>query len=297
MAAESLGSFYRHKVSSPHTVDPGGFGEFNVFNIEERVRTGQSSPAFVRRDFYKIMLFQGDNIFHYADKSIPVSGSTLLYFNPSVPYTYEPLHAGSKGYFCVFRDGFLGENLKTVKAHALFAAGAKPVFPLNKEQTHQIAIIFQKMEAEVQSTFAYKYELIRSYTLELIYLGLKLNPADITSPVNAGTRIMAVFNEILERQFPIEHPAQRFDLRSPRKIADLLSVHVNYLNRVVKQQSGRTTSEYIADRLSAEAQALLRHTDWTVSEIGYALGFETASQFNAFFKKQTSHSPLSFRKV
>ena len=273
------------------------FGEFNVFNIEENVRKGQSAPGFVRRDFYKIMLFQGDNLFHYADKSIPVNGSTLLFFNPLVPYTYEPLHPDSKGYFCVFREAFLGENFKTVKEYRLFSAGAKPVFPLTNEHAQEIAGIFRKMEIELQSTFSHKYELLRNYTLELIYQGLKLSPTDTEARGNASSRIMAVFNELVERQFPIENPGQRFELRSPQKIADRLAVHVNYLNRVVKQQSGKTTSEYLAARLAVEAQALLKYTDWTVSEIGYALGFETPAQFNTFFKKQTNRSPLSIRKV
>ncbi|RYG04572.1 MAG: helix-turn-helix domain-containing protein, partial [Chitinophagaceae bacterium] len=49
--------------------------------------------------------------------------------------------------------------------------------------------------------------------------------------------------------------------------------------------------------LASEAKALLRHTDWNISEISYALGFADQAQFNNFFKKQTNLNPSSFRQV
>ncbi|HEY0175369.1 MAG TPA: AraC family ligand binding domain-containing protein [Pedobacter sp.] len=107
---ESLEEFYRHKFSSLSENIKQDNGNFNVFNIAERVQTGTVSPTYIRRDFYKIMLFEGTNIFHYGDKSTPVSGNTLLFFNPQVPYTYEPLAEGTCGYFCVFQEAFFKDN-------------------------------------------------------------------------------------------------------------------------------------------------------------------------------------------
>ena len=44
-----------------------------------------------------------------------------------------------------------------------------------------------------------------------------------------------------------------------------------------------------------QAKALLQHTDWSISEIAYALGFEYPTYFNNFFKKITGTNPKSFR--
>jgi AraC family transcriptional activator of pobA len=102
---------------------------------------------------------------------------------------------------------------------------------------------------------------------------------------------------LLERQFPIETPSQRFSMRSAKDFAEKLAVHVNHLNRSVKETTGKTTTDIITQRLLAEAKSLLKHTDWNVSEIGYCLGFEEAAHFNNFFKKQTAYTPGSFRNV
>jgi len=59
---------------------------------------------------------------------------------------------------------------------------------------------------------------------------------------DASSRITAVFTELLERQFLIESTVQRFELRSPKMFADRLAVHVNYLNRAIKKNKGRTTT-------------------------------------------------------
>ena len=101
--------------------------------------------------------------------------------------------------------------------------------------------------------------------------------------------------ELLERQFPIESPTQRFTLRSARDFAEHLAVHVNHLNRAIRLTTGKTTTEHIFERLTSEAKTLLKHTNWNISEIGYSLGFEEPAHFNHFFKKQTTMTPSAFR--
>lgn len=272
-------------------------GNLTFFRIEDRISSGTTSPTFIRRDFYKIMLFQGDNIFHYGSKSIPVSGNTLLFFNPQVPYTYELLTAGTAGYFCVFRDEFFKENLRLDLAELpLFKSGAQPVFSLDDEQAHELKHIFEKIISEFDTNYSFKYELIRNYVSELIYLGMKLQPVNnILKNADAASRITSVFTELLERQFPIESASQRFKLRSPKLIAERLSIHVNYLNRAIKKTTGRTTTDLIFERLTAEAKVLLKYSNWNIAEISYVLGFEDQAHFNNFFKKQTMMSPSAFR--
>ena len=114
---------------------------------------------------------------------------------------------------------------------------------------------------------------------------------------DANARITAIFTELLERQFPIETPHQRFTMRSARDFADQLAVHVNHLNRAIRETTGKTTTDHIAERLLGEAKALLKHTNWNIAEISYSLGFEEPAHFNNFFKKHTSSTPSSYRVV
>jgi len=298
-STESIEDFYKHKFAILSENLKKNIGQFNVFRIEEQIKAGKVSPAFVRRDFFKIMLFQGNNVFHYGDRSIEVKGDTLLFFNPHVPYTYDPLSADTKGYFCVFRDEFFKENLRLdLFELPLFSPGTYPVFHLSENENAEVQVLFEKIIKELLTDYIYKYELIKNYVSELMYLAIKLQPSEnVFQHPNASSRITSVFSELLERQFPIEATAQRFELRSPKAIADRLAVHVNYLNRAIKKTTGRTTTDLIFERLIAEAKALLKHTDWNISEISYVLGFEDQAQFNNFFKKQVKTSPSAFRQV
>ena len=298
-ATESLEDFYKHKFNGLAENVKKDVGQFNVFRIEDRIRSGTTSQTYIRRDFFKIMLFQGNNVFHYGDKSIAVTGNTLLFFNPQVPYTYDPLTPDTKGYFCVFKDEFFKESLRlNLSDLPLFAVGAQPVFHLDDSENQDVQSTFEKIIREFNTEYIYKYELIKNYVSELIYLAMKLQPSgQVFQHPDAGTRITSVFAELLERQFPIESTSQRFELRSPKVFADRLSVHVNYLNRAIKKTTGRTTTDHIFERLTSEAKALLKHTDWNISEISYALGFEDQAHFNNFFKKQTNLNPSSFRQV
>ena len=156
--------------------------------------------------------------------------------------------------------------------------------------------IFRKMDVELSSDYAYKYDLLRNYVLELIHTGQKLKPMKSTPhSTNAASRISSLFIELLERQFPVEHVEQVIQLKTPLEFAKTLGVHINHLNKVLKETTGRSTTDIINGRIVEEARILLKQTQWNISEIAYALGFDEVAHFSNFFKKHTTLSPLNFR--
>jgi AraC family transcriptional activator of pobA len=172
------------------------------------------------------------------------------------------------------------------------------VIRLNNDQIIFITGIFQKMLAVYNGDYPYKGELIRNCIELIIHEALRIQPSQSGSPVvNAATRITHLFLDLLERQFPIERSADPLKLRTAQNFAESLAVHVNYLNRTVKEVTGKPTSVHIAERITSEAKALLKHTDWSVADIAYALGFEYPTYFNNYFKRVTGATPKSFRKV
>ena len=152
------------------------------------------------------------------------------------------------------------------------------------------------MIEEQQSDYEFKDDLIRNYIDLILHESLKLKPSqNFNQAKSAAERLTTVFLELLERQFPVESPERPLPLKSAKDYAENLSVHVNYLNRAVKEVTGKTTSAHISERIVNEAKAILQHTSWNISEIAYALGFEYPTYFNNFFKKQTGTSPSSAR--
>jgi AraC family transcriptional activator of pobA len=209
----------------------------------------------------------------------------------------EPVADSPTGRFCIFKDAFFTEHIRgSLKDLPMFAPGGKPAYMLDSKQDQYINAVFEKMLEEINSGYRFKYDLIRNYIMEIVHYALKMEPSEnLYEHTDANARITAVFTELLERQFPIESPTQQFSLRSAKDFARQLNVHVNHLNRAIRNTTGKTTTEHIFERLISEAKALLKHTDWNVSEIGYCLGFEEPAHFNHFFKKLTSTTPTAFR--
>ncbi|MBW8687789.1 helix-turn-helix domain-containing protein [Chitinophaga rhizophila] len=296
---QTLEQFYQQKFNwLPENLQQD-IGHFNVFRLEDFQGAGAKTFRYSRRDFYKVSLIRGSNVYHYADKSVEINGTTLVFFNPQVPYTYDTLSEIKTGFFCIFKEAFFTERMRSnINELPMFVPGGKPFYVLNEEQDRYVSQLFTKMLDEINSDYRYKYDLIMNYVTEMIHYALKMEPSEtLYKHPDAKSRITSIFTELLERQFPIESTSQRFTLRSARDFADQLSVHVNHLNRAIKDTTGKTTTEHIAERLASEAKALLKHTNWNVSEISYCLGFEEPAHFNNFFRKQTGQTPSSFRIV
>jgi len=270
---------------------------FNVFQIEA---DGSETKTYSRKDFYKICLTTGVSKIHYADRSFEADGTVLFFGNPHIPYSWETISRSYVGYTCLFSEDFLQATDRTnaLLQSPFFKLGGTPILEISSKQREFLNSLFQKMIEEQQSDYSHKDELIRNYIHLIIHEALKLQPsAKYDQHKNASSRITSVFLELLERQFPIETPDQPLQLRAAQDYANSLSVHVNHLNRSLKEVTGKSTSTLINERILSEAKALLQHTKWNISEVAFALGFEYPTYFNNFFKKLTGTNPKAYREV
>jgi AraC family transcriptional regulator, transcriptional activator of pobA len=286
-----------HFVDSKNSND---IGHFNVFDTVTFYFSGSKKPemTYNRRLYYKISLIKGKNLVEYADKTILIDKQGILFATPKIPYRYTAQDKNQSGFFCVFTKEFLSKS-KTgllIDELPIYQPNSDFVYQLNDEQYLDMEVIFRKMDAELSSSYAFKYDLLRNYVLELIHSGQKLKPMESTAgATNAASRISSLFIELLERQFPIENNAQVIQLRTPVDFAKALGIHINHLNKVLKETTGKSTTEIINGRMVEEAKILLKQTPWSVSEIAFALGFDEVAHFSNFFKKHITVSPLKFR--
>lgn len=269
---------------------------FNAFQIES---DGNATRAYSRKDFYKICITTGKSRIHYSDKTFEQDGTVLFFGNPHVPYSWETISTEYIGYTCLFSEDFLktSDRLDFLLQSPFFKLDGTPILSISQNQREVINNLFIKMIEEQESTYHYKDELIRNYIHLILHEAMKMQPLEIKdAPKNAASRITAVFLELLERQFPIETPSLPLQLRTAQEFAEILSIHINHLNRSLKETTGKSTSTLINERILREAKALLQHTDWNISEIAFALGFEYPTYFNNFFKKLTGTTPRSLRE-
>jgi AraC-like DNA-binding protein len=276
-------------------------GHFNVFDITKLNLdcSGKAVMPYNRRTYYKISLIHGSNRVEYADKVVDIKDYGILFATPKIPYRYVPQEGEQSGHFCVFTSDFLAKSKTGIIIDELpiFKPNSDFVYHITPKQYKEFSAIFNKMHAEIGSDYTFKYDLLRTYVMELIHYGQKLTPiaAGEQTNLNASTRISTLFIELLERQFPVESLSQNMQLKTAADFAQTLGVHVNHLNKVLKEVTGKTTTEIISSRITQEAKVLLKQTNWNVSEIAYSLGFDEVAHFSNFFKKNAKLSPLSYR--
>ncbi|GAB3867062.1 response regulator transcription factor [Hymenobacter segetis] len=297
---ETVDQFFQHQGNpqlnfAPQHVSVATTGRFNVY---DRALFCNREMSYSRRDFFKISLMTGAGRINYASRGVLIDRPALVFSNPQVPFSWEPLSEAQGGYFCLFTEDFWSGSERASSLHEspLFRVGTDPVAFVDEAQFETFAQLYRKMLQEMESGYAYKQDLLRTYLNLLIHEALKMQPqTTYYQHPNAATRIVALFQELLEQQFPIDAPDHGMKLRTPGDFARHLSVHVNHLNKAVRELTGKTTGTHIAERIVGEAKALLLHTDWSTAEIAYGLGFEYPNYFNNLFKKHTGLTPSALR--
>jgi AraC-like DNA-binding protein len=94
------------------------------------------------------------------------------------------------------------------------------------------------------------------------------------------------------RKFIDEHSAEALSLLT---VAKAVNVHPNYLSQRFKQVTGVNFVEYVARTRFEKACTLLLQRDLLISDIAFAAGFQSLSQFNRVFKRISGKSPMHFR--
>ncbi|MDJ1466888.1 helix-turn-helix transcriptional regulator [Cytophagaceae bacterium DM2B3-1] len=293
---ETLEELYKQKFNRLPDRMGNGIGHFNLFRLEPLVEGQPTSIPYKRRDYYKIMFVVGKSKVHYADKVVEVHKQALSFSNPQIPYKWEHLDNIRQGFYCIFNQQFF-HQFGDLAQYTIFQPEGTHIFELTDEQVSRVHAIYERMFEEIHSDYTYKYDLLRNLVFELIHFAMKIQPAARSEKqqLNASQRIVSLFLELLERQFPIDQAHQQVKLRAASDFANQLNIHVNHLNRAIKMITQKTTSHLIAERILQEAKILLKHSNWQISEIAYALRFPEVTHFDNFFKQHVGVNPSRFR--
>src|SRR5437867_2751397 len=117
-------------------------------------------------------------------------------------------------------------------------------------------------------------------------------PSQIKPAISNGGRAEPV--EIWKaRKFIEGHSAEELSLS---KVAKAANISPNYLSEKFKQVTGMNFVDYVTRIRFEKACRLLRDVDLRISEIAFAVGFQSLSQFNRIFKKLAGESPTQFRR-
>lgn len=80
-----------------------------------------------------------------------------------------------------------------------------------------------------------------------------------------------------------------------QQVADALNFSPTYFSRIFKKETGHNFVSYLTFVRIQKSVRFLRHTNHTIEQIAFELGFNTPSYFSTIFKKVVGLSPSEYR--
>jgi AraC family transcriptional regulator, transcriptional activator of pobA len=244
-----------------------------------------------RKDFYVFVMVRKGSSRHWVDMTpYSLKENTFYVASPwqvHVKEKSEPL----QGIILSFNEEFLNmDESKTIRQLPII---------LNSLNAHELCLqprdasfiedTLGKMYTEYEGNNEWRYIMLLSYLRILAIYTSRLYTEQYEKNNSYQERLLLQqFKSLINDRFTQLHQVSGY--------AQLLYISSGYLNEVVKEQSGKTAIEHIHERIVLEAKRKLFHTELSVKEIGYDLGFEDAAYFNRFFKRLTGQTPSSFRR-
>ncbi|WP_273771562.1 helix-turn-helix domain-containing protein [Brucella intermedia] len=154
-----------------------------------------------------------------------------------------------------------------------------------------LSSLLSQVQEEFHARKSYKNSMLESLVqVAFIYIlrhAYSSNPAKRQeSRVYMPARIERLL-ELIDRSYRDHKPVSFY--------AKLLGVSPTHLNRTVKQLTGGTTQDLVANKLMDTAKRDLIAMPSSVQHIAYSLGFSDPAYFSRFFLKMTGETPRAFR--
>jgi len=243
-----------------------------------------------RKDYYMLVFVKDGSSRHWIDMKPYTLKQNTLYFTVPHQVHLKEEPQPSTGTMICFTNEFLSlepnsllkqlpiiQNLHN--GHELSLTPADVIF---------IEDVLGKIDTEYQAKNNWQNGMLLAYMqVLLIHLSRLYNeqfkaiePATDKHLLN---RYLAKINEAYK------------EVHEVSAYADMLNISAGHLSEVVKEQSGKSAITHIHERIVLEAKRLLFHTENSIKELSYQLGFEDASYFNRFFKRITDLTPLEYR--
>ncbi len=243
-------------------------------------------------EFFQIFLLRGRAAVMHDFVEFTAEGVTLVFLSPGQIHTARP-EPGLRGTTVSFTQAFFDHQSAPpsllFEFPFFFPAEVRPWLNVAPDDSFRIAETFAELQREFDAAETGAAEILRA-TLHILLVRANRLYAEVHPPkdVSRAAHLMRQFHLALEQHFR--------EMQSVTDYARLLGVTANHLHDTVREQTGHTAGGMIRERRLLDAKRLLSHSDLSVSEIGYHLGFHDPSYFSRFFRQAMGHTPAAFRQ-
>jgi AraC family transcriptional activator of pobA len=265
--------------------------------IEVREDTGGQTiadPGFLiphRKDYYLFVFVKKGSSRHWVDFIPYTLKPDTFYFTVPQQVHLKENQEPMEGLLACFTNEFLQleENRMLRQLPVIQNPAGAHELRLNEQDINFIDDVMHKMLAEFGTDNSWRNQMLTSWLRVLvIYLSRLYTEQFSEVNINQDYCLLKSFQALIGEHYSTLHDVSTY--------AGLLNITPGYLNDLIKRQSGKTAITHIHDRLVVEAKRRLLHTDLSVKQISYELGFEDAAYFNRFFKRVAGTTPVSYRQ-
>ena len=247
-----------------------------------------------RTGFYHILWFQEGNPTHIVDfNPIKIIPNTILFLKKDTVQLFDK-QGKFDGKAILFTDSFFcktDQDIKFLRSTILF----NDLFSVSQIQLSKsdkvFAHLFQQIETELKnSNDHFQSDILQNLLHNLLLLSEReRRKQDFTEiKKSADLDYVVLFKDLLENQFRKQKQVSSF--------ARQLAVTEKRLNQATSKVVGKTPKQMIDERIILEAKRLLAHTNESIKEIGFKLGFEEPTNFIKYFRKHHNSTPVEFRE-
>lgn len=246
-----------------------------------------------RHDYYEIFFFESGGGEHDIDfNTFEIESPCLHFVSPGQVHEVRR-DVSSHGCVLLFTAEFYYLHLANkdflYELPFLNNNHLRPILNLSPAEAAETLGLVNGMWKEYENASPYSEEIIRSLLNLLLLTARRLFEArqDVPAEETGDSRLVRNLRRLVDTSFHSMHSVSAY--------ANALHVTPGHLNDITKKVTGKTVSTMIHERIVLEAKRLLVHSDQSVKEIAYALGFDDPSYFTRFFRERVGDSPVSFR--
>lgn len=224
-----------------------------------------------------------------------VKPNSVVTMSPQVIKQWKNVSEDFETLSIFFTKTFLTQifsNQSYLEQFHFFDQNTQHVNQFSVAETTAISFIFKHIKTHLERSHPYQNEILGSYINILLFEYQTLFGQihfKNTYQLTRSQQIADTFKKLINMHFKQERSVQFY--------ADKLFITAKYLTEILKQETGKTASDWINGLLLLEAKVLLTNQQLQIAQIAETLNFPDASTFGKFFKNLTSISPLQYRKT